>query len=92
VLWPAGSAITFWLAITCSHQNPLEASNVLAYLSDLLENIVNIVNVHHLENCRCKSSLVKLTECDHVFHAFDPYHLFLCPCERLFSTEVLALG
>jgi hypothetical protein len=59
-----------------------------SYLSDLLENVVNIVDVHHLENCRCKSSSVKLTECDHVFNAFDPYHLFLRPCERLFSTKV----
>jgi hypothetical protein len=64
----------------------------LKYLSDLLENIVNIVDVHHLENCLCKSSSVKLTECEHVFVAFDHYHLFLCPCERLFSTEVRALG
>ncbi len=61
-------------------------------LSDLLENIVNIVDVHHLENCRCKSSLVKSTECDHVFDAFDPYHLFLRPCERLFWPRFWALG
>ncbi len=32
VLRPAVSAITFWLAITCCEQNPLEASNVLPYL------------------------------------------------------------
>jgi hypothetical protein len=32
VLRPAGSSITFWLAISCCQQNPLEASNVLAYL------------------------------------------------------------
>jgi hypothetical protein len=32
VLRPAGSAITLWLAITCCQQNPLEASNDLAYL------------------------------------------------------------
>jgi hypothetical protein len=32
VLRPAGSDITFWLAITCCQQSPLEASNVLAYL------------------------------------------------------------
>ncbi len=31
VLRPAGSAITFWLAITCCQQKPLEASNVLAW-------------------------------------------------------------
>jgi hypothetical protein len=36
-----------------------------------------------LENCRCKSSLVKPTGCEHVFDAFDPYHPFP-PCERLF--------
>jgi hypothetical protein len=46
------------------------------YLSDLLENIVNIVDDHHLGNCRCKSSLVKSTECELVFNAFDPYHSF----------------
>jgi hypothetical protein len=32
VLRPAGSPITFGLAITCCQQNPLEASNVLAHL------------------------------------------------------------
>jgi hypothetical protein len=34
VLRPAGSAITFSLAITCCQQNPLQASNVLAYCYD----------------------------------------------------------
>jgi hypothetical protein len=82
-------------------QNPVDGfilafhsyQNISAVLcvSDLLENIVNTVDVHHLENCQCKSSSVKLTECDHVFDAFDPYHLFLRPCGRLFSTDVLSV-
>jgi hypothetical protein len=42
-------------------------------MSALVENIVNVVNVHHLENCGYESSLVKLTKCKHVFHAFNPY-------------------
>jgi hypothetical protein len=33
-----------------------------------------------------------LTKCEHVFYAFDPYHLFLCSWEQLFQPRFRALG
>ncbi len=58
-------------------------------MSDLLENIVHIVDAHHLENGRCISPLVESTEYEHVFDAFDPYHLFPLSLQAIISTEVL---
>ncbi len=56
------------------------------YLSDLLENIVNIVDVHHLENCRWKVPCVMF-----LTHSI-PITFFLRPCERLFWLRFRALG
>ncbi len=46
------------------------------YKSDSFENIVNNGNGSSFRKLSVKSSSVKLTKCEHVFDAYDPYRPF----------------
>ncbi len=55
---------------------------------DLLENTVNIVIDLSFRKLSMKSSLKKLTECEHVLNAFDPYHTFPSSLQAIILTKV----
>ncbi len=59
-------------------------------MSDLLENIVNIVNGSSFRKLLMKSSSVKSTKCEHVFDAFDPYNLSPSSLRAIILTKVLS--
>jgi hypothetical protein len=71
----------------CTPQSP-----IIGQVSDLVENIVNIVNVHHLENCSWNSSLVNRPSVSMFSTHSIPITFSLRPCQWLFLTEVQALG
>jgi hypothetical protein len=64
----------------------------IEWVSDLVENIVDVVDVHHLENGRWKSSSVNRPSASMFLTHSIPITFFLCPCERLFWPRFWALG
>jgi hypothetical protein len=65
---------------------------ILDYVSDLLENVVSVVDGSSFRKLWMKSSLVKSTKCEHVFDAFDPYHCFPSSLGAIILTKVSSVG